>query len=104
MLKKCVLKLLILVLLYFDSDLYKIQKVCDKVVSSDRFMLKYCLDRYKTQEMSEKTANDFLPAIKFVPHRFVTSKMIKKFCFDLFANDDLLFFNKGSDNVTFSSN
>ena len=34
----------------FDSvpDQYKAQDMCDKVVSEDLFMLKYCLDRYIT--------------------------------------------------------
>ena len=46
-LKKCVIKLLILV---FDSvsDQYKSQEICDKVVSEKPFMLKYCLDRCNT--------------------------------------------------------
>ena len=42
--------------------------MCDKAVSSDLFMLKFCLHRYKTQEMCDKTAEDFLPALKFVPN------------------------------------
>ena len=46
--------------------------MCDKVVSEDSFMLKYCLSRYKTQEMCDKGVDDFLPALKFVPDWFVT--------------------------------
>ena len=35
----------------FDSvpNQYKNQEICEKVVSEDSFMLKYCLDIYKTQ-------------------------------------------------------
>ena len=35
----------------FDSvlDQYKIQEMCDKIVSEDHFKLKYCHDRYKTK-------------------------------------------------------
>ena len=54
----------------FDSvpDQYKTHGVCDKVVSEEPFMLKYCLDRYKTQEMHDKTVDACLPALKFVPN------------------------------------
>ena len=34
--------------------------MCDKVVSKDPFMLKFCLDRCKTQEMRDKAADAFL--------------------------------------------
>ena len=44
-------------------DRQKTQEICDKVVSKDLFMLKYCLDRYKTQE-----------TLKFVPVWFVVKK------------------------------
>ena len=57
--------------------------MCNKAVSENPFMLKYCHDKYKTQEICDKVADDFLPALKFVPDWFVTSKMIKKtfYCF-----------------------
>ena len=60
----------------FDSvpDQYKIQEMCDKIVSDHPFKLKYCHDRYKTQEMCNKAIDDFLPALKFVPDWFITSK------------------------------
>ena len=29
---------------------YKTQEICDRLVSKDLFMLKYCDDTYKTQE------------------------------------------------------
>ena len=32
----------------FVPECYMAQEICDKAVSKERFMLKYCLDRYKT--------------------------------------------------------
>ena len=32
--------------------------MCDKAISKNHFMLKYCLDRYKTQDVCDK--DDFL--------------------------------------------
>ena len=34
--------------------------MCDKVVSKDPFMLKFCLDRSNTQEMCDKAVDAFL--------------------------------------------
>ena len=39
--------------------------MCEKGVSEEDFMLKYCLDRYKAQEMRNKIVV-CLPALKFV--------------------------------------
>ena len=66
-------------------------------------MLKYCLNRYKTQKMCDKAFDYFLPALKFVPDWFVTSKMIENLHNALFAEDDIVFFDEESGNVTFSS-
>ena len=44
-LKKCVVKLLILVFCISVSDQYKTQEICDRVVPEDPFMLIYCPDR-----------------------------------------------------------
>ena len=41
--------------------------MCEKVVSKEFVMLKYCLDKYKSQEMFKETVNAFLPLLKFVP-------------------------------------
>ena len=51
--------------------------MCDKIISENPFMLKYCHDRYKTKETCDKVVDDFLPALRFVPDWFFTSKMIK---------------------------
>ena len=75
--------------------------MCDKAVSKDPFMLKYCLDSYMTQEMWDQTVSDFLLALQFVPDWFVTNKMLEKFNDALFADDDMNFVNEGFNNVTF---
>ena len=59
-------------------------------------------DKYKTQEICDKAINAFLLALKFVPDWFLTSKMIKRLNDALFANDDIIFINKDSNNITFS--
>ena len=53
--------------------------------------------------MCDKAVDDFLPALKFVPDWFVSSKMIKKLHDALFADNDILFFDEDSSNVTLSS-
>ena len=84
----------------FDSipDWCTTQKICDKAFSEDSFMLKYCLDRYKTQEICDKAVDNFLQALKLVTDWFVTRKIIKKL-----ADDNILFLDENSGNVTFSS-
>ena len=76
----------------FVPDQYKTQKKknCDKVVSKNPFMVKYCLDRYNTQEMCDKTVDSFLPTLKFVPDWFVISNIIKKLKDTTFSNDDIV--------------
>ena len=66
-------------------------------------MLKYCLNRQKDSKKCDKVVDDFLQASKFVPDWFVTNKMIKRLHNVLFSNNDILFFDEGSGNVTFSS-
>ena len=73
--------------------------MCDKTFSEDPFMLKYCLDRYKAQGMCDKAVDNFLPTLKFVLDWFVTCKL----CNALFADNDILFFDEDSGNITFSS-
>lgn len=45
-------------------DRYVTQEFCDKVVSEDPFMLKYCHDKYKTQKMCDNVAASCLIALK----------------------------------------
>ena len=76
--------------------------MCDKIVSEDPFKLKYCHNRYKSQEMCDKVVDDSLPVLKFVPDWFVTSKVIKKLLTVLYADDNILCFNKDSGDAIFS--
>ena len=78
--------------------------MCDRVVSEDTFMLKYCLNRYNTQNMCDEAVNDCLLAIKFVLDWFITEKMIRNLHEASFTNDDILVFDKDFGNVTFFAN
>ena len=50
--------------------------------------------------MYDKAVNACLPVLKFVPDCFVMNKMLEKLDV-VFSNDDKIFVNAGSDNVTF---
>ena len=54
-----------------------------------------------TQRMCDEAVDDFLAALKLVPDWFVTIKMIKKLYSAQYANDDLIFFDENSCDVTF---
>ena len=55
--------------------------------------------------MCDEALDDCLAALKFVPDCFVTSKVNKKnFSTALYTDDNILYFNKVSDNVVFSCN
>ena len=72
------LKEICIFVFYSVPNLYKTQEMCDKAVSNNTFMIKYCLGRYTTQEMCDKAVDDFLSALKFVPDWCVRRKIIKK--------------------------
>ena len=76
--------------------------MCNKIVSKDAFMLKYCLDKYISQTMCNEAVDDFLPTLNFVSDWFATSKMIKKFFIASCADDNILFFDEDSGNVLFN--
>ena len=57
----------------------------------------------KLKKMCAKSVDNFLPTLKFVPDWFFKSKMIKKRYNALFSDDDILFFDGDSGNVTFSN-
>ena len=38
--------------------------MCDKVISENKFMLKFCFDKYRTHEMCNKAVDTFLPTLK----------------------------------------
>ena len=54
--------------------------------------------------MCDKAVDDSLAALEFVPDWFITSKMIKKLFTALYADENKLYFNEDSSNVTFSCN
>ena len=54
--------------------------------------------------MCDKAVDDSLAALKFVPDWFITSKMIKKIFTALYADENKVYFNEDSSNVTFSCN
>ena len=53
-----------------------------------------------TQEKCDKDVNACLPALRCVPNWFVTNKMLEKLDDTIFCNDDIIFANEDSDNVT----
>ena len=89
--------------LVFDSvlDRYITQELCDKVVSEDPFMQKYCPGRYKTREVCDKAVDSYLLALKFVPDWYVTSKTIKELDSAVFSNEYIAFGNLDPDLATF---
>ena len=66
-------------LFVFDSvpDWYITQELCNKVVSEDPCMLKYCHDKYKAQKMCHKAVDSYLLGSKFVPDWFFRIKWLR---------------------------
>ena len=58
-------------------DWYNTQEMCDKLVSEEFFMLKYCLDKHKSEKMCDKAVDACLSALQFVPDWFVPNKMLE---------------------------
>ena len=54
--------------------------------------------------MCDEAVDDSLAILKLIPDWFVTSKMIKKRFAALYADENILYFNKDSGNVAFSCN
>ena len=50
--------------------------------------------------MRDEAVHDSVPALKLILDWFVTNKMMKKFYNDLYADNDLLFFDNDSGDVT----
>ena len=75
--------------------------MCDKVVSKESFMSKYCLDRYKTRVICGKTVDTFLPTLEFVSDRFGTNKILEKLDNVVIFNDELFSVDVDSNIITF---
>ena len=54
--------------------------------------------------MCDEAVDDSLAALKFIPDWFVTSKMIKTLITDVYADDNILYFNEDSGEAVFSCN
>ena len=78
--------------------------MCDIIISDDPFSLRYILDQYRTQQMYDKAGYDCLAALQFLSDWFVLSKMIKIHFTDLYADENILYFNETSGNVVFICN
>ena len=78
--------------------------MCNSIISEDPFSLSYVPDQYKTEQMFDKAVDNCLAALEFVPDWFLTSKMIEKLFTALYADENILYFNEGSGNVTFFCN
>ena len=48
-------------------DQYKTQEICEKLVSKETNILKYCVSTYKTLKMYDRAVDACLLALKFVP-------------------------------------
>ena len=70
---------------------YTTQELCDKIVSEDHFMLRYCHDKYKTQNVCDNAVYSCLLALENVTDWFATSKMIKKLDSVIFFDDYIVF-------------
>ena len=88
----------------FDSapDWYKTQEMCDRVVYENPFLIVYFPDKYTTQKMCDEAVDDCLAALKLLPDWFVARKMTKKPFTALNADENILYFNKGSGEVAFN--
>ena len=78
---------------FLDSDWCKTQKLYDRVVSEDPFLIVYSPDKQKTQKMCNKAVDCSLAALKFIPDWFGTRKMIKELFTAFYADENILYFN-----------
>ena len=57
----------------FILSCHKTKEMCEKAVSKELFMLKYCFDKCKSQEMGKEAVNLCPPLLKFIPAWSVTN-------------------------------
>ena len=107
-LKKCVIKLWFCAIFNFVfdcvSNVYMTQKICDKVLFKEPFILKYYPDRYKLHKTCDKAVSFYLLALKCVSDWFALSKMIEKLDNAVFSDDYTILSDTDFDIVTFFSN
>ena len=78
--------------------------MCKKAVSEEPFTLKNCLDKHNSQELcGDKVVDACLLLSKFVPYQFVTNKILRDLDNAEISNDDIVFVNVHSDDVTYFS-
>ena len=61
--------------------------MCEKALSKNQFMLKYCPYRHITQEMCVKAVDAYILTLKFVPDWFVKTKTLQNLDYDLSFDD-----------------
>lgn len=83
---------------------YNIQKMFEKAVSKEPFMLKQYLGKHNSQEMCGKAIDPCLLLLKFAPDLFVRNKMLQDLDDVVSFKDDIFLVNADSDNVSFFSN
>ena len=54
--------------------------------------------------MCDQAVYDYLAALKHILDRFVTSKMVEDLYTELYADENILYFNEDYGNVAFSCN
>ena len=78
--------------------------MCDRVIYENPFLIVYCPDKYITQNKCDEAVDDCLATLELIPDWFVTSKMFKKLYTALYADENMLYFNEDSSDVTFCCN
>ena len=71
------------------------------VVSLYPSLIAYYPAKYIIQKKCDEAVDESLVALKLIPDQFVTSKVIKNFLTTLFADENMLYFNENSGDVTF---
>ena len=89
-------------LIVYCPDKYKTQRMFHRVFYEDSFLIVYCPGKYINQTMCDETVDDSLAALKLILDQFVKSKMISKLFTALYADENILYFNEGSDDAVFS--
>ena len=87
---------------YSIPDKCKTQEICNFAVFLYFPFIAYCPYKYVTQEMRDEAVNYSLAALKFIG--LLQVKLIKNFCNALYADENILYFNKDSGDAVFNYN